>query len=149
MNTFTSTSTEATASFAARLAEKSMPGDIICLSGELGAGKTVFAQGFAEGMGYKGQVTSPTFTILQIYEGGRLPIYHFDLYRLENDMSELEGIGYEEYFYASVVTLIEWPEIVPEAIPDNVIHIEIKENEVKTYRDIICNHRRYCENTSS
>jgi tRNA threonylcarbamoyladenosine biosynthesis protein TsaE len=84
------------------------PGDIFCLSGNLGAGKTVFAKGFAKGLEYEGNVTSPTFTIVNEYEGGRIPIYHFDLYRLEG--GELESIGCEEYFYGNGVCLIEWPE---------------------------------------
>jgi len=107
-----------TANFAAELAKQASPGDIICLKGPLGAGKTIFAKGFAFGLGYTGQVTSPTFTIIKIYEGGRLPVYHFDLYRLEGGVAELEGIGYDEYFYGNGVTLIEWHEMAIEAIPD-------------------------------
>jgi len=125
---YTSKCPEDTAKLAAELAKKAAPGDIICLKGLLGAGKTVFAQGFAKGLGYTGQVTSPTFTIMKIYEGGRLPIYHFDLYRLEGGAAELEGIGYEEYFYADGVTLIEWPEMAPEVIPDEAMMIEFEIN---------------------
>ncbi|OPX86949.1 MAG: tRNA threonylcarbamoyladenosine biosynthesis protein TsaE [Pelotomaculum sp. PtaB.Bin013] len=91
------------------------PGDVVCLNGDLGAGKTRFAQGVACGMGVDGPVTSPTFTIINEYLG-RLPLYHMDFYRLE-DALELEDLGYEEYFYGSGVTVIEWPERVAELLP--------------------------------
>ncbi|MCL2840341.1 MAG: tRNA (adenosine(37)-N6)-threonylcarbamoyltransferase complex ATPase subunit type 1 TsaE [Defluviitaleaceae bacterium] len=100
-------------------------GDIFCLSGELGAGKTVFARGMARGLGYSGRVTSPTFTLMNIYEGGILPFYHFDLYRLEGGQSDLESIGYEDYLYADGVSLVEWPERAEDSFGDNVIWIEI------------------------
>jgi len=133
---FVSTSAQETAVFAASIAKDAAPGDIFCLSGPLGAGKTVFAQGFAQGLGYAGQVTSPTFTIMQIYEGGRLPIYHFDLYRLDGGIMELEGIGYEDYFYADGVTLIEWPQMAPEAIPPDAIQVVIGGDMVGSSREI-------------
>ncbi|MCL2361751.1 MAG: tRNA (adenosine(37)-N6)-threonylcarbamoyltransferase complex ATPase subunit type 1 TsaE [Defluviitaleaceae bacterium] len=137
MDKYISNSPEESARIAAEIAKNTAPGDIFCLSGPLGAGKTIFAQGFAAGLGYTGQVTSPTFTILQIYEGGRLPMYHFDLYRLEGGIAELEGIGYEEYFYADGVTLIEWPEMAPEAIPAEAIRVEIQGDMIGDYREII------------
>jgi tRNA threonylcarbamoyladenosine biosynthesis protein TsaE len=84
-----------TAKIAFDFGKNAQPGEIFCLSGTLGAGKTVFVQGFAKGIGYEGRVTSPTFTIMNEYESGRLPIYHFDLYRLEG-ADDLESIGYEE-----------------------------------------------------
>jgi len=120
-----SSSAQETAAFAAQMAHAAKPGDIICLQGPLGAGKTVFAQGFAEGLGYTGRVTSPTFTIVQVYEGGRLPLYHFDLYRLEGGADELEGIGYEDYFFAGGVTLVEWPEMASDAIPKGATWVNI------------------------
>lgn len=123
---FTSTSSDITADIAEELAYTASPGDIICLVGPLGAGKTVFAQGFARGLGYTGRVTSPTFTIMQIYEGGRLPIYHFDLYRLEGGVEDLEGIGYEDYFYAGGVCLIEWPQMAKDAMPKTAKWVEIQ-----------------------
>ena len=128
MTTYTTASPEETAQIAANLAASAAPGDIICLVGPLGAGKTVFAQGFARGLGYTGLVTSPTFTIMQIYEGGRMPMYHFDLYRLEGGLEELAGIGYEDYFYADGVCLIEWPEMAQDAIPDSAHWVTIRTN---------------------
>jgi len=115
-----------TASIAASIATTAKPGDIICLSGPLGAGKTVFAQGFAQGLGCKNRVVSPTFTIMQIHEDGRLPLYHFDLYRLEGGEDELCGIGYEDYFYANGVSLVEWPEKAASAIPHTAIMIKME-----------------------
>lgn len=128
-----------TAKIAADFGHFAVPGDIICLSGPLGAGKTVFAQGFAHGLGYTGRVTSPTFTIMQIYEGGRLPLYHFDLYRLEGGADELAGIGYEDYFFAGGVSLIEWPEKAEAAIPTTACRVEIRTDFSKgtKYRQII------------
>lgn len=120
-----SRSAEDTARIATEFGIKAMPGDIICLSGPLGAGKTVFARGVAQGLGYTGRVTSPTFTIMNIYEGGRLPLYHFDLYRLEGGIADLEGIGYEDYFFAGGVCLIEWPEMAQDAMPPGALRVEL------------------------
>ena len=107
------------------LGQEAKKGDIFCLTGNLGAGKTVFAQGFALGLGYDGPVTSPTFTLMNEYIGGRLPMYHFDLYRLEGGAEDLEGIGYEDYFYDKGVSLIEWAELGGDAIPEKAIWIKI------------------------
>ena len=134
---YTSTSAAETASIAEGLASTASPGDIICLAGPLGAGKTVFAQGFARGIGYSGRVTSPTFTIMQIYEGGRLPIYHFDLYRLDGGIEDLEGIGYEDYFYANGVCLIEWPEMAQGAMPTASTWVEFKTDFATDNRQLI------------
>ena len=90
-----------------RLAKEAKAGDIYCLDGDLGTGKTVFSQGFAAGLGIKEAVNSPTFTIVCEYEEGRLPLYHFDVYRIE-EPEEMEEIGYEEYFYGQGVCLVEW-----------------------------------------
>jgi tRNA threonylcarbamoyladenosine biosynthesis protein TsaE len=121
------------------LGQEAKKGDIFCLTGNLGAGKTVFAQGFAKGLRYKGLVTSPTFTLMNEYIGGRLPLYHFDLYRLENGESDMESIGYEDYFYGNGVVLIEWAELAGDTIPENAIWIKINENFEKgpEYREII------------
>ena len=93
----------------------------------MGVGKTVFTQGFAKGLGIEGPVNSPTFTIVQQYEDGRLPLYHFDVYRI-GDVSEMDEIGYEDCFYGEGVCLIEWAQLVPEILPDNVIHIQIEKD---------------------
>ena len=128
-----------TASIATDLGRDANPGDIFCLSGPLGAGKTVFAQGFARGLGYEGRVTSPTFTLMNVYEGGRLPLYHFDLYRLEGGEEELAGIGYEDYFYSYGVCLVEWPEQASTAIPLTAKWIELCTDykHDTNYREII------------
>lgn len=91
-----------------RLGEQAGKGQVYCLDGDLGVGKTVFTQGFAKGLGIQSDVNSPTFTIIQQYEEGRLPLYHFDVYRI-GDISEMDEIGYEDCFYGEGVCLIEWP----------------------------------------
>lgn len=109
------------------MGEEAEPGQVICLNGDLGVGKTVFTQGFAEGLGIAGPVNSPTFTILQEYEDGRLPFYHFDVYRI-GDVSEMDEIGYEDCFYGEGVCLIEWSELIQEILPDEVITITIEKD---------------------
>ena len=104
-----------------RLAEAAKPGQVYCLDGDLGVGKTVFTQGFARGLGITGPVNSPTFTIVQQYEEGRLPLYHFDVYRI-GDISEMDEIGYEDCFYGSGVSLIEWSELIEELLPERAVH---------------------------
>ncbi len=104
--------------------EKAYPGSIFCLCGDLGAGKTVFAQGFAQGMGIQEDVTSPTFTIINEYQG-RLPLYHFDLYRI-NSGEELEDTGYDDYFFGKGVCVIEWPDIAYDFIPSGAYYITIE-----------------------
>ncbi|MCL2199127.1 MAG: tRNA (adenosine(37)-N6)-threonylcarbamoyltransferase complex ATPase subunit type 1 TsaE [Defluviitaleaceae bacterium] len=121
---FKTFSAEETAEIANKFGQNAKKGDIFCLSGTLGAGKTVFAQGFAKGLGYSGRVTSPTFTLVNEYENARLPLYHFDLYRLE-DKNDLESIGYEEYFFGNGVCLIEWPERAEGFLPPNFYSVKI------------------------
>ena len=113
-------------------------GEIYCLSGDLGVGKTVFTQGFAKGLGINEAVNSPTFTIIQQYEEGRMPFYHFDVYRIA-DIEEMEEIGYEDYFYGEGVCLIEWAELIEELLPKNRTLVTIKKNLDKgfDYREII------------
>lgn len=137
MDGFDSHSPGETFDFAAKIGQKALEGEIYTLSGELGAGKTTFAQGFAAGLGVLGHVVSPTFSILNIYEG-RLPLYHFDMYRIENP-AELLNIGYEEYFYGCGVCLIEWPEMAKDGIPCSAIEIKICKNPERgsDYRRII------------
>ena len=98
------------------------PGDIYCLEGDLGAGKTVLAQGIAAGLGITEPVNSPTFTVLQVHEDGRLPLYHFDAYRLE-EPEELYEIGAEEYFFGQGVSVIEWPSQIEELIPETAVWV--------------------------
>lgn len=102
-------------------------GQIFCMSGDLGVGKTVFTQGFAAGLGVEDNVNSPTFTIVQEYEDGRIPLYHFDVYRF-SDVSEMDEIGYEEYFYGEGVCLIEWAEIIEDILPEDVTWITIEKS---------------------
>lgn len=107
-------------------------GDIICLNGDLGVGKTVFTQGFAAGLEIEGPVNSPTFTIIQVYDEGRLPMYHFDVYRI-GDVEEMDEIGYEEYFFGDGVCLIEWSNLITEILPENVIRICIEKDLEKGF----------------
>lgn len=106
-----------------RLAKRLTPGDVIALNGDLGAGKTAFAQGIAKGLGVEDYVTSPTFTIMNILEG-RLPFYHFDVYRI-SDPDEMEEIGFSEFLYGDGVCVIEWADIIKRLLPKNVIDVRI------------------------
>ena len=119
------------------LGEQAKAGQIFCLNGDLGVGKTVFTQGFAKGLGIEENVNSPTFTIIQVYEEGRIPLYHFDVYRI-GDPEEMYEIGYEEYFFGEGVGLIEWSKLIEELIPEEAINIEIDKNLEKglDYRKI-------------
>jgi len=109
------------------LGEKAGQGDIFCLNGDLGVGKTVFTQGFAAGLGISEPVNSPTFTILQQYDSGRLPLYHFDVYRI-GCVDEMDEVGYEDCFFGEGVTLIEWPGLIKEILPEHVTEITIEKN---------------------
>ena len=119
------------------LGEQAKAGQIFCLNGDLGVGKTVFTQGFAKGLGIEENVNSPTFAIIQVYEEGRIPLYHFDVYRI-GDPEEMYEIGYEEYFFGEGVCLIEWSKLIDELIPEEAINIEIDKNLEKglDYRKI-------------
>ena len=122
-------------------------GEVYCLNGDLGTGKTVFTQGFAEGLNVSEQVNSPTFTILQEYTDGRLPFYPFDVYRLE-ESEEMEEIGYLDYFYGDGVCLIEWADQIKELLPKERIEIQIKKDLTKgfEYRNIDINRKEKIEN---
>lgn len=122
---FESHSEAETFRFAEQLAEKAKAGQIYCLDGDLGAGKTVFAKGFAAGLGIADPVTSPTFNIVKEYREGRLPLFHFDVYRIA-DPEEMEAIGYEEYLFGEGVSMVEWSELIEELIPPDAIHILIQ-----------------------
>lgn len=125
---FESRSEEETFEAARALAASAKAGDIYCLDGDLGAGKTVFAKGFAAGLDITEPVTSPTFNIVKEYEGGRLKLYHFDVYRIA-DPDELYAIGYEEYFYGAGVCLIEWSSLIEPLLPPEAVHIRIDRDE--------------------
>lgn len=122
------TSTEATKQLAATLAPYLRPGDVIVLNGDLGAGKTQFVQGVASGLGIAGPVTSPTFNILLSYMDGQLPLFHFDLYRLDYS-DQLEDIGYYETVDGPGATFIEWGDKFPDALPYGYLEIDIAVNE--------------------
>ena len=119
------------------IGEKAKAGEVYTLIGDLGVGKTVFTQGVAAGLGIEEPVNSPTFTILQVYDEGRLPFYHFDVYRI-GDESEMDEIGFEEYVYGDGVCFIEWVDLIKGIIPKKHTRIEIKKNLEKgfDYREI-------------
>lgn len=108
-----------------KIGETAKPGDVYTLVGDLGVGKTVFTQGIADGLGITEPVSSPTFTIVQVYEEGRMPFYHFDVYRI-GDIEEMEEIGYDDYFFGEGICLIEWAELIEEILPENRISITIE-----------------------
>ena len=115
-----------------KLGEEAKPSSVYCLNGDLGVGKTVFTQGFASGLGIEGPVNSPTFTIVQQYDDGRLPFYHFDVYRI-GDISEMDEIGYEDCFYGEGVSLIEWSGLIEELLPEEVITVTIEKDLEKGF----------------
>ena len=127
MTVFETWKPEDTYELGKKMGEEAVPGQVICLNGDLGVGKTVFTQGFAAGLGIEGPVNSPTFTIVQQYGEGRLPLYHFDVYRI-GDISEMDEIGYEDCFYGEGVCLIEWAELIEEILPENVIVVTIEKD---------------------
>lgn len=127
-----STSPEDTAALGRLLGAAGTKGQVYTLTGDLGVGKTVFTQGFARGLGITGPVNSPTFTILQIYESGRLPFYHFDVYRIA-DVEEMEEIGYEDCFYGEGICLIEWADLIEEILPEDAIQVTIEKELEKGF----------------
>ena len=126
-----------------KLGMNAKPGEIYTLSGDLGVGKTVFTQGVAAGLGITEHVNSPTFTIVQVYESGRLPFYHFDVYRI-GEAEEMEEVGYEDYFYGNGLCIVEWAERIRELIPAQARHITIAKNLEKgfSYRMIELVHQQ-------
>ena len=114
------------------LGEMAKPGDVFCLNGDLGVGKTVFTKGFAAGLGITESVNSPTFTIVQQYDDGRLPLYHFDVYRI-GDVTEMDEVGYEDCFYGDGVTLIEWSNLIEEILPPHVTAVTIEKDLEKGF----------------
>lgn len=114
------------------LGKHARPGQIYTMVGDLGVGKTVFTQGFAHGLGIEEPVNSPTFTIVQVYEEGRLPFYHFDVYRI-GDLEEMEEIGYDDYFFGEGVCMIEWADLIRELLPDQITAVKIEKDLEKGF----------------
>lgn len=125
-------SAQETRALGERIGQQAAPGEIYTLTGDLGVGKTVFTQGVAKGLGIDEPVNSPTFTILQVYEEGRMPFYHFDVYRI-GDVEEMEEIGYEDCFYGEGVCLIEWAELIRDILPEDCRHITIEKDLQKGF----------------
>lgn len=129
---------EDTWDIAVKLGENAITGDVICIYGDLGVGKTLFSQGFARGLGVKEYVNSPTFTIVQEYDDGRIPLYHFDVYRIE-DSEEMEEIGFTDMLYGEGVCLIEWADMIEDILPDHYMKVLIQKDLEKgfAYRRIV------------
>ena len=115
-----------------RLAIAAQPGQVFTLIGDLGVGKTVFTKGFAAGLQIDEPICSPTFTIVQVYDTGRLPFYHFDVYRI-GDIEEMDEIGYEDYIYSDGVSLIEWANLISDILPDHYTQVTIEKNLEKGF----------------
>lgn len=125
-------SPEETFELGKKIGKEAKPGMVYTLIGDLGVGKTVFTQGVAAGLNIDEPVNSPTFTIVQVYESGRMPFYHFDCYRI-GDVEEMEEIGYMDYFYGEGLTMIEWANLIEEILPSNYYQIEIKKDLEKGF----------------
>ena len=120
-------SAEETYELGKKLGSEANPGDVLTLIGDLGVGKTVFTQGFADGLGITEPISSPTFTIVQVYEEGRLPFYHFDVYRI-GDVEEMDEVGFDEYVMGEGVSLIEWANLIEEILPERRTEIIIEKD---------------------
>ena len=125
---YISNSAQETEALGERLAARLRPGDVIAYTGDLGAGKTAFTRGLARGLGVTERVTSPTFTIVNEYEGGRLPLFHFDLYRMDSP-EELFDIGWEDYLARGGVCAVEWSENIADALEEDAIRVDIRRGE--------------------
>ncbi len=132
---FVTCSPEETRALGERLAQVLGPGTVVAFTGDLGAGKTAFISGMARGLGIQEWVTSPTFTIVNEYEGGRLPLFHFDMYRL-GSAEELFHIGWEDYLARGGICAVEWSENVAEAIEDDAVRVDIARGEDENSRVI-------------
>ncbi len=115
-----------------KMGKEAVPGQVYTLLGDLGVGKTIFTKGFALGLDILEAVNSPTFTIVQVYEKGRMPFYHFDVYRI-GDVEEMDEIGYEDYIYGDGVSLIEWANLIEDILPDEYIQITIEKDLMKGF----------------
>jgi tRNA threonylcarbamoyladenosine biosynthesis protein TsaE len=125
-------SAEETFALGEKIGREAKPGQIYTLIGDLGVGKTVFTQGVAKGLGIAEPVSSPTFTIVQIYDEGRMPFYHFDVYRI-GDVEEMDEIGYEDCFYGEGLCLIEWANLIEEILPEHYVQITIEKDLEKGF----------------
>ena len=121
-----------TAALGEEMGKNAQRGQIYCLTGDLGTGKTVFTKGFAAGLGVTDHVTSPTFTIVNEYHDGRLPFYHFDVYRI-GDVEEMDEIGFDDYIYGDGVCLIEWANLIREILPEDFTGILIEKDLEKGF----------------
>ncbi len=130
--TIETNSPEETFALGRQIGEQAEPGEVYTLIGDLGVGKTVFTQGLAVGLGIQDAVNSPTFTIVQVYEDGRIPFYHFDVYRI-GDVEEMDEVGYEDYVYGEGVSLIEWADLIEEILPEHYRRITIEKNPEKGF----------------
>ena len=125
-------SAEETEALGTKLAKEAKAGQVFTLIGDLGVGKTVFTQGFAKGLDIDEAICSPTFTIVQVYDSGRIPFYHFDVYRI-GDVEEMDEIGYEDYIYGDGVSLIEWANLIEEILPERYTRVTIEKNLEKGF----------------
>lgn len=125
-------SPEDTLNLGREMGQNAQPGDVYTLIGDLGVGKTVFTQGIAEGLEIEESICSPTFTIVQVYEEGRMPFYHFDVYRI-GDVEEMDEIGYEDYFYGEGLCMIEWANLIEEILPSKRKEITIEKDLEKGF----------------
>ena len=132
MKIIESFSAKETFSVGKEIGQNATPGSVYTLIGDLGVGKTVFTQGVAEGLGITEPISSPTFTILQVYEEGRIPFYHFDVYRI-GDVEEMDEIGYEDMFFGDGICLIEWANLIEEILPRTYQQITIEKNLEKGF----------------
>ena len=129
---FETFSPEETLELGRKFGREAQPGEVYTLVGDLGVGKTVFTQGIVQGLGIAEPICSPTFTIVQVYEEGRMPFYHFDVYRI-GDIEEMDEIGYEDYFYGDGLTMIEWANLIEEILPDHYREITIEKDLEKGF----------------
>ena len=138
-------SPEETRALGKKIGENALPGDVYTLVGDLGVGKTVFTQGIADGLGIKEPICSQTFTIVQEYEYGRMPFYHFDVYRI-GDIEEMDEIGYEDYIFGNGMCMIEWANLIEEILPDKRYDVTIEKDLEKgfDYRRIVIKERLGC-----
>ena len=125
-------SPEETFALGEKIGTEAQPGQLYTLIGDLGVGKTVLTQVIAKGLGIEEPICSPTFTIVQVYEEGRMPFYHFDVYRI-GDIEEMDEIGYEDYFYGQGLTMVEWANLIEEILPDSYQQITIEKDPEKGF----------------